>query len=150
MKSPTGTALHRRRLGTQGPEVTIIGLGCMGMSEFYSPSQMNDRESIRVIHHYLDAGGNFEKNLQLVAKIEELARHKGCTPSQLALAWVLAPVPDIVPITGTKQVKYVDENLGAADIALAPEELREIDTVLPVGAAAGDRYHAQAMAAVNR
>jgi len=58
--------------------------------------------------------------------------------------------PDIVPIPGTKQIKYVDENLGAADVALTPEELREIDTVLPVGAAAGDRYHAQAMAAVNR
>jgi len=59
MKSPAVTALHRRRLGIHGPEVTIIGLGCMGMSEFYSPSHMNDRESIRVIHHYLDAGGSF-------------------------------------------------------------------------------------------
>ena len=58
--------------------------------------------------------------------------------------------PDIVPIPGTKQIKYVDENLGAANIALTAADLREIDAVLPVGAAAGDRYHAQAMAAVNR
>ena len=338
MKSPTGSALHRRRLGSHGPEVTSIGLGCMGMSEFYSPSQMNDRESIRVIHHYLDAGGNFldtadmygtgrneelvgralagrrqsvvlatkfgnvrgpqgeflgvrgdpayvrqccddslrrlnvetidlyyqhrvdpkvpiedtvgamaelvaagkvrhlglseaapatirraakvhpiaalqteyslwsrdpesallptvrelgigfvaysplgrgfltgrfktledlpaddyrrhhprfeggnfARNLELVAKIEELARRKGCTPSQLALAWVLAQGPDIVPIPGTKQINYVDENLGAANVALSSADLREIDAVLPPGSAAGDRYHAQAMAAVNR
>ena len=338
MKSPTGTVSHRRRLGSHGPEVTPIGLGCMGMSEFYSPSQMNDRESIRVIHHYLDVGGNFldtadmygsgrneelvgralagrrdavvlatkfgnvrgpqgeflgvrgdpayvrqccddslrrlnvetidlyyqhrvdpkvpiedtvgamaelvaagkvrhlglseaapatirraakvhpiaalqteyslwsrdpesallptvrelgigfvaysplgrgfltgrfktledlpaddyrrhhprfeggnfARNLELVAKIEELARRKGCTPSQLALAWVLAQGPDIVPIPGTKQIKYVDENLGAANVALSSADLREIDAVLPPGSAAGDRYHAQAMAAVNR
>ena len=338
MTSPTGTSSRHRRLGIHGPEVTTLGLGCMGMSEFYAPSQMNDQESIRVIHHYLDAGGNFldtadmygtgrneelvgraiagrraavvlatkfgnvrgpqgeflgvrgdpayvrqccdaslqrlnvetidlyyqhrvdpkvpiedtvgamaelvaagkvrhlglseaapatirraarvhpiaalqteyslwsrdpesavlpavrelgigfvaysplgrgfltgrfktledlptddyrrnhprfaggnfEKNLQLVAKIEELARPKDCTPSQLALAWVLAQGPDIVPIPGTKQIKYVDENLGAANVVLTAVDLREIDAVLPVGAAAGDRYHAQAMAAVNR
>jgi aryl-alcohol dehydrogenase-like predicted oxidoreductase len=101
-------------------------------------------------HHPRFADGNFEKNLELVAKIEELAQRKGCMPSQLALAWVLAQGPDIVPIPGTKQIKYVDENLGAANIALTAADLREIDAVLPVGAAAGDRYHAQAMAAVNR
>jgi diketogulonate reductase-like aldo/keto reductase len=122
----------------------------MGMSEFYSPSQMNDRESIRVIHHYLDVGGNFARNLELVAKIGELAHRKGCTPGQLALAWVLAQGPDIVPIPGTKQIKYVDENLAATNVALTSAELREIDAVLPLGSAAGDRYHAQAMAAVNR
>ena len=336
MASQISTAL--RRLGTQGPEVTAIGLGCMGMSEFYAPSQMDDQELIRAIHRYLDAGGNFldtadmygsgrneelvgraiagrrsavvlatkfgnvrgpkgeflgvrgdpayvrqccdaslrrrkveiidlyyqhrvdpkvpiedtvgamaglvaagkvrhlglseaapatirraakvhpiaalqteyslwsrdpereilptarelgigfvaysplgrgfltgrfktfedlpaddyrrnhprfqgenfRKNLDLVAKIEELAQHKGCTASQLALAWVLAQGRDVVPIPGTKQAKFVDENLAAAGVVLSPEDLRAINLVLPPGSTAGDRYNAQAMAAVNR
>ena len=337
MASPISTAA-RRRLGIQGPEVTAIGLGCMGMSEFYAPGQMDDQASIRAIHRYLDAGGNFldtadmygsgrneelvgraiagrrsavvlatkfgnvrgpkgeflgvrgdpayvrqccdaslkrlkveiidlyyqhrvdpkvpieetvgamaglvaagkvrhiglseaapatirraakvhliaavqteyslwsrdpereilptlrefgigfvaysplgrgfltgrfktfedlpaddyrrfhprfqganfRKNLDLVAKIEELAQRKGCTASQLALAWVLAQGQDIVPIPGTKQSRYVDENLAAIGVVLTPADLHEIDLVLPPGAAAGDRYNAQAMAAVNR
>jgi aryl-alcohol dehydrogenase-like predicted oxidoreductase len=95
-------------------------------------------------------GANFQKNLDLVAKIEALARRKRCTPSQLALAWVLAQGPDIVPIPGTKRIKYLEENLGAAAVELTAEDRREIDAVLPPGAAAGDRYHAQAMAALNR
>jgi aryl-alcohol dehydrogenase-like predicted oxidoreductase len=95
-------------------------------------------------------GANFQKNLEIVAHIEDLARRKRCTPSQLALAWVLAQGDDIVPIPGTKQLKYLEDNLGAAAITLSPDELREIDAVLPAGATAGDRYHAQAMAAVNQ
>ena len=330
--------LPRRRLGTNGPDVAALGLGCMGMSEFYSPSQMDDRESIRVIHHYVDSGGNFldtadmygsgrneelvgralagrraavvlatkfgnvrgpkgeflgvrgdpayvrdcceaslrrlnvdtidlyyqhrvdpkvpiedtvgamaelvragkvrhlglseaapvtirraaavhpiaalqteyslwsreveaevlptvralgiafvaysplgrgfltgrfksiddlpaddyrrhsprfqganfQKNLEVVAKIHELAQRKGCTPSQLALAWVLAQGQDIVPIPGTKQVAYLDENLAAAQVVFTAAELREIDAVLPPGSATGERYHAQSMAALNR
>jgi aryl-alcohol dehydrogenase-like predicted oxidoreductase len=94
-------------------------------------------------------GENFRKNLELVKKIEELAAAKGCTPSQLALAWVLAQGEDIVPIPGTKRVKYLDENLGAFQVKLNPEELRQIDATLPVGAASGDRYHAQAMRAID-
>jgi aryl-alcohol dehydrogenase-like predicted oxidoreductase len=95
-------------------------------------------------------GENFARNLELVARIRELAVAKGCTPSQLALAWVLAQGPDIVPIPGTKRVKYLDENLGALEFRLAPAELEQIDAILPAGAASGDRYHAQAMQAVNR
>jgi len=95
-------------------------------------------------------GENFRKNLDLVAKITELAQRKGCTPSQLALAWVLAQGRDVVPIPGTKQVKYVDENLAAVGVVLTPADLRAIDAVLPLGSAAGDRYNAQAMTAVNR
>ena len=101
-------------------------------------------------YHPRFQGDNFRKNLELVAKIEELARRKGCTASQLALAWVLARGQDIVPIPGTKQAKYVDENLAAMDVVLTPADLREIDVVLPPGSAAGDRYNAQAMAALNR
>jgi len=333
----THTSIKRRRLGANGPEVAAIGLGCMGMSEFYAPGQMNEAESIRVIHHYLDAGGNFldtadmygvgrneeligraiagrrdhvvlatkfgnvrgpqgeflgvrgdpdyvracceaslrrlkvdtidlyyqhrvdpkvpiedtvgamaelvragkvrhlglseaapatirraakvhpiaalqteyslwsrdpeaevlptvrelgigfvaysplgrgfltgqfkrledlpaddyrrnsprfqgenfQKNLDLVRKIEDLARRKRCSPSQLALAWVLARGDDIVPIPGTKRIKYLDENLGARDVSLSADDLREIDAVLPFGATAGERYPAQSMTAVN-
>lgn len=336
--SPQHSSLRRRRLGSNGPEVAAIGLGCMGMSEFYEPGRMNDAESIRVIHRYLDAGGNFldtadmygtgrneelvgraiagrrdtvvlatkfgnvrgpageflgvrgdpayvreacdaslrrlkvevidlyyqhrvdpavpiedtvgamaglvsagkvrhlglseaasttlrraakvhriaalqteyslwsrdpesdvlpaarelgiafvaysplgrgfltgqfktaedlpaddyrrnsprfqgenfQKNLDLVAKIKDLASRNGCTPSQLALAWVLAQGEDVIPIPGTKRLNYLEENLGAANVTLSSEDLRQIDAVLPRGAAAGERYQAQAMTAVNR
>lgn len=95
-------------------------------------------------------GENFQKNLDLVKKIEELAKSKRCTPGQLALAWVLAQGPDIVPIPGTKRVKYLDENLSAENVNLSPGELKQIDAILPAGSTSGDRYHPQAMQAVNR
>ncbi len=95
-------------------------------------------------------GENFQKNLDLIGKVEELAREKGCTPSQLALAWVLAQGEDIVPIPGTKQTRFLEENLGALSVRLSPGDLRAIDEVLPAGRAAGDRYPAQSMQAVNR
>lgn len=336
--APRISTLRTRRLGTTGPIVAEIGLGCMGMSEFYEPSQMNDTESIRVIHQYVDAGGNFldtadmygvgrneelvgravagrrervvlatkfgnvrgpggeflgvrgdpayvracceaslrrlkvdtidlyyqhrvdpavpiedtvgamaalvsagkvrhlglseaapatirraakvhriaalqteyslwsrdpesellpvvrelgiafvaysplgrgfltgqfqkfedlppndyrrnsprfqgenfQRNLDLVRKIKELAARRGCTASQLALAWVLAQGEEIIPIPGTKRVAYLEENLGAASVTLSAEELSQIDAVLPRGAARGERYPAQAMTAVNR
>jgi len=330
--------LRRRRLGTNGPQVAPLGLGCMGMSEFYAPGLMNDAESIRVVHRYLDAGGNFldtadmygtgrneelvgraiagrrdavvlatkfgnhrgpqgeflgvrgdaayvracceaslrrlqvetidlyyqhrvdpkvpieetvgamaelvragkvrhlglseaapatirraakvhpiaalqteyslwsrepepeilpalrelgiafvaysplgrgfltgqfksfddlpaddyrrnsprfqgdnfQRNLDLVGKVAEIAQRKGCTSGQLALAWVLAQGDDVVPIPGTKRLSYLEENLAAASVTLTAEDRREIDAVLPAGAAAGDRYPASGMAAVNR
>jgi aryl-alcohol dehydrogenase-like predicted oxidoreductase len=92
---------------------------------------------------------NFAKNLELVKTIDEMAKAKGCTPSQLALAWVLAQGDDIVPIPGTKRIKYLDENLGALNVRLTAEELRRINEVLPVGRAAGTRYPAQGMRSVN-
>jgi aryl-alcohol dehydrogenase-like predicted oxidoreductase len=95
-------------------------------------------------------GENFQKNLDLVRKIQDLAAAKSCTPSQLALAWVVAKGEDIVPIPGTKRAKYLDDNLGAMGVSLTPAELAEIDAILPPGAASGERYHAQAMQAVNR
>jgi aryl-alcohol dehydrogenase-like predicted oxidoreductase len=94
-------------------------------------------------------GENFQKNLDLVAKIQDLAKHKGCAPGQLALAWVLAQGEDIVPIPGTKRVRYLEENLGAVKVTLSQTERREIDSLLPPGAAAGDRYQPQSMAALN-
>jgi aryl-alcohol dehydrogenase-like predicted oxidoreductase len=94
-------------------------------------------------------GENFQRNLALVAKVTALAQAKACTPGQLALGWVLAQGADIVPIPGTKQQKYLDENLGALHLQLSDEELAEIDRLLPGGSAAGDRYVERAMKAVN-
>ncbi|HWS52992.1 MAG TPA: aldo/keto reductase [Pyrinomonadaceae bacterium] len=95
-------------------------------------------------------GENFRKNLELVARIEEIAAEKGCTPSQLALAWVLAQGEDVVPIPGTKRRKYLEENVGAADVKISAEELRRIDEAAPKGAAAGTRYPEFQMAALDR
>ena len=95
-------------------------------------------------------GENFQKNLDLVRRIEQLATGKHCTSSQLAIAWVLAQGNDIVPIPGTKRRKYLDENLAAAEITLTPEDLRKIDEIAPKGAAAGERYPANMMGFVNR
>ena len=77
--------------------------------------------------------------------IERLAAEKGCTPSQLALAWVLAQGDDMVPIPGTKRRQYLEENVGAIDVTLTRADLERIDEIAPKGAAAGDRYHAEAM-----
>ena len=95
-------------------------------------------------------GANFRMNLALVRKVEELAARKGCRPSQLALSWVLAQGEDIVPIPGTKRRNYLDENIGAVDVKLTPEDLAQLAEVFPVGAAAGTRYPEAAMAALGR
>ncbi len=95
-------------------------------------------------------GENFQRNLELVRRVEQLAVEKHCTASQLALAWVLAQGDDIVPIPGTKRRKYFDENLGALDVTLTPAELAQINAIFPAGAAAGTRYPAAMMGAVGR
>ena len=85
-------------------------------------------------------GENFQRNLDVVTQVHEIAGEKGCTPSQLALAWLLAQGEDIVPIPGTKQRKYLEENLGAVDVALTSDDLQRIEQVAPKGFSAGDRY----------
>jgi aryl-alcohol dehydrogenase-like predicted oxidoreductase len=85
-------------------------------------------------------GENFTRNLALVEKVKALAADKGCTPAQLALAWVLAQWPCIVPIPGTRRIRNLDENLGALKVSLSAEELAAIDAVFPVGVSAGARY----------
>ena len=92
-------------------------------------------------------GENFERNLDLVRRIEEIARSKGVTPAQLAIAWVLSQGNDIVPIPGSKSIGHLEENIAAADIELTPSDLARIDEVAPKDVAAGDRY--PSMAAVN-
>ena len=95
-------------------------------------------------------GENFQKNLDLVRRVEEIAKEKGAKPSQLALAWVLAQGLDIVPIPGTKRRSYLQENLAALDLKLSAQDLRRIDEAFPQGAASGQRYPEHMMAIVNR
>jgi aryl-alcohol dehydrogenase-like predicted oxidoreductase len=94
-------------------------------------------------------GENFQKNLDLVRKIEQIAAKKGCTPSQLALAWVLVQGEDFAPIPGTKRRKYLEENVIAAEVHLDASDLAELDSIAPKGVAAGDRYDAGGMRALN-
>jgi aryl-alcohol dehydrogenase-like predicted oxidoreductase len=95
-------------------------------------------------------GENFQKNLDLVRKVEEIAKKKGCKPSQLALAWVLAQGNDIVPIPGTKRRKYLEENVAAEQVKFTKEDLRMIDEVFPLQAAVGGRYPEHVMALINK
>jgi aryl-alcohol dehydrogenase-like predicted oxidoreductase len=94
-------------------------------------------------------GENFQKNLDLVARVELLAREKNCTPSQLALAWLLAQGNDVIPIPGTKRIKYLEENAGALDLKLTAEDLKRIEEVAPKGVASGLRYPEAMMSLVN-
>nr|WP_240911154.1 aldo/keto reductase [Paludisphaera soli] len=139
------------------PTVRALGIGFVAYSplgrgfltgQFKSPENFPADDYRRNSPRF--QGENFRKNLDLVKAVEELAAAKGCTPSRLALAWVLAQGVDVVPIPGTKRMRYLEENLGAVEVGLSDEELRKIDELLPAGAAAGDRYHAQAMQAVNK
>jgi aryl-alcohol dehydrogenase-like predicted oxidoreductase len=94
-------------------------------------------------------GENFQRNLDLVERVEELARRKKCTPAQLALAWLLTQGDGIVPIPGTKQRRYLEENVRALEVELTRSDLAEIDEVAPKGIAAGDRYHEAGMRTIN-
>jgi len=94
-------------------------------------------------------GENFTKNLAIVEKVRRFAADKGCTPGQLALAWVIAKGDDLIPIPGTKRVKYLEENAGAVDVVLSPAEVAEIDAVFPPDSAVGDRYASNMMGSVN-
>jgi aryl-alcohol dehydrogenase-like predicted oxidoreductase len=94
-------------------------------------------------------GENFQRNLDLVRHVEALARAKGCTPSQLALAWLLARGDDVVPIPGTKRVKYLEENVGAVDVTLTRRDLERIDEIAPQGVAAGARYSEAGMRTID-
>src|SRR5205823_4288482 len=96
------------------------------------------------------AGDNLAHNLDLVHRIETIAQRKSCTPGQLALAWLLAQGPDVIPIPGTKRKEYLEENAGALNVKLSQRDLKRIDEVAPNGAAAGQRYPEHLMAMVGR
>jgi aryl-alcohol dehydrogenase-like predicted oxidoreductase len=95
-------------------------------------------------------GENFQRNLDLVKKVEEIAREKHCTPAQLALAWVLAQGNDVVPIPGTKRRKYLQENVGAVEVVLTSEDLERIEAAVPKNSFAGSRYPEAMMKLLNR
>ena len=101
-------------------------------------------------HHPRFCGENFKRNLALVTVVEGIAKARGCPPAQVALAWVLSRGDDIVPIPGTKRVRYLEENVGALSLALTAGECARLDAAFPPGAASGDRYHAQGMQTINR
>ncbi|MGE5611232.1 MAG: aldo/keto reductase [Bacillota bacterium] len=95
-------------------------------------------------------GENFQKNLSLVEEVRKMAAEKGCTPSQLALAWVMAQGEDVVPIAGTKRMGYLEENVGALKVMLTPADLERLNRIMPPEAIAGERYPEEGMKAVNR
>src|SRR5579864_439753 len=141
-------------LWTRDPEsngvletVREIGIGFVAYSplgrgfltgQYRSPDDFADDDFRRYQPRF--QGENFRRNLDLVARVEEIAREKGATPAELALAWVLARGDDVVPIPGTKRRKYLEENAGAADVELSDEDLQRLEEAFPADAVAGDRY----------
>jgi aryl-alcohol dehydrogenase-like predicted oxidoreductase len=101
-------------------------------------------------HHPRFEGENLQSNQRLAEAVEQIAREKGCTPAQLALAWLLARGEDIVPIPGTKRVRYLEENVKALDVRLEAGEVSRLEAAFPKGAAAGERYSPRAMLVINR
>ena len=136
-----------RELGIGFVPYSPLGRGFL-TGQFKSPDDFDVGDTRR--NHPRFQGEAFAKNLDLVSAICTMATDKGCTPAQLALAWVLARGDDIVPIPGTKRRKYLEDNLGALDVALTDADLARIDEVLPPGAAQGTRYPQASMASVNR
>ena len=139
------------------PAVRELGIGYVAYSplgrgfltgQITSPEDFPEDDFRRF--HPRFTGENFDKNIALVREVEAMAKEKGCTTAQLALAWVLAQGDDIVPIPGTRRSNYLDENIAALDVALSVDDLRRLDAILPPGAAAGERYHARGMETVNR
>jgi aryl-alcohol dehydrogenase-like predicted oxidoreductase len=138
------------------PTVRELGIGYVAYSplgrgfltgQIKSPDDFPD-DDFRKFHPRFQ-GENFAKNIALVREVEAMAKEKGCTTAQLALAWVLAKGEDVVPIPGTKHVRYLDENIGALEVKLTDDDLKRLDEILPPGAAAGPRYHERGMETVN-
>ena len=136
-----------RELGIAYVAYSPLGRGFLS-GRFKSPDDFPD-DDFRKFHPRFQ-GENFEKNIQLVHEVEAMAREKGCSAAQLALAWVLAQGDDVIPIPGTKHVRYLDENIGALEVKLTDADLKRLDEILPPGAAAGQRYHERGMETVNR
>ena len=138
------------------PTVRELGIGYVAYSplgrgfltgQIKSPNDFAE-DDFRKFHPRF-MGDNFKRNIELVGEVEAMAKEKGCTTAQLALAWVVAKGEDIVPIPGTRHVRYLDENIGALKVKLTQADFDRLDAILPPGAAAGQRYHDRGMATVN-
>ena len=136
-----------RALGVRFVAYSPLGRGFL-TGRFQRPDDLPADDWRR--HNPRFSGANFADNLRLVDAVQAMARDKGCTPAQLALAWVLAQGDDVVPIPGTKHVRLLEENLGALAVDLTAADCRELEGAFPHGAAAGERYPAQGMQALNR
>jgi aryl-alcohol dehydrogenase-like predicted oxidoreductase len=134
-----------RELGIGFVAYSPLGRGFLS-GQIRSPEDLPEGDFRRANPRF--TGENFTRNLDTVDRVNEIAKEKGCTGSQLALAWVLAQGDDIVPIPGTKRLRYLEENLAAADVTLSADDLRRIDEVAPRGSIVGDRY--PNMSSVNR
>ncbi|MEM6589678.1 MAG: aldo/keto reductase [Pseudomonadota bacterium] len=148
-------------LWTRGPEAEVLA-ACRELGVGFVPYSplgrgfltgavttlegMDEKDFRRANPRFSDE--NMPANLELVARVREMAEEKGCSAAQLALAWVLAQGDDIVPIPGTKRVTYLEQNVGALHVVLTAEDLARLDEIMPTGAAAGDRYHAEGMKGV--
>ena len=147
-RDPEDEILHTvRELGIGFVAYSPLGRGFL-TGQFKRPEDLGPDDWRRNNPRF--QGDNFQRNLQLVKEIESVAREKKCTPSQLALAWMLAQGRDIVPIPGTKRLRYLEENVAALGIQLTPDDFTRIDKVFPQGAAAGTRYPEGGMRVVNR
>lgn len=140
-----GQLAAARELGVSIVAYSPLGRGFL-TGAITSPDDFAPDDFRRSSPRFMDE--NFQRNLDLVRHVEKLAQQKGCTTSQLALAWLLARGPDVIPIPGTKRVKYLEENIGALSVKLSDAELQEIEAVFPAGAASGARY--ADMSFVNR
>ena len=134
-----------RELGIGFVPYSPLGRGFLA-ERFSSPDEIDEGDFRR--HNPRFHEDNWESNREIVAKVKEIAQEKGCTPAQLALAWVLAQGDDVVPIPGTKRRKYLEENAAAVDIELTEEDLARIDEELPE--VSGERYAPEGMATVDR
>jgi len=137
-RDPEGEVLDTvRELGIGFVAYSPLGRGFLA-GRFSSADELAEDDFRR--RHPRMSGDNGERNRELADKVRELAEAKGCTPAQLALAWVLARGDDVVPIPGTKRREYLEQNAGASDVRLDDAELRDLDEAFPPGAAAGQRY----------
>lgn len=138
--------METRTLGRRGPVVSALGLGCMGMSEFYGAS--DERECLATIDRAIECGINFLDTADMYGPFANEVLVGKATPAQVALAWVLAQGRDVVPIPRTKHVRYLEENLLSVEHALTSDDLARVDQAAPRGVTAGPRY--PDMSTVNR
>ncbi len=135
-----------RDLGVSLVAYAPLGRGLL-TATISDQKQLADNDFRRLSPRFQD--GNLDANLRLVEAVTALAEAKGCKPGQVALAWLLAQGPDILPIPGTKRIPYLEENVGAASVTLSPEEVAALSAAIPPGAASGDRYPAAGMRGLN-